>query len=71
MKDKLMNVLFSEWSDSHEDSPEYSKAANMMSANGKADRQYEALTDSVIAESKLAFTAGFNAAVALLMGGAN
>ena len=61
-KEKLLEVLFDEWSEHHKDSPEYGTAC----ATG--DR--EDIIHGVIAESKNAYIAGFYAAVALLTGGA-
>lgn len=59
-KEKLLEVLFNEWSENHKESLEYDTACTT------GDR--EDIIDGVVAESKNAYAAGFNATVALLMG---
>ena len=61
MKDKILDTLFEEWSVNHEGTHECIKAC--ITGNS------EDIIISNIAESRLAFIAGFNAAVALLTGG--
>lgn len=64
-KEKLLEVLFDEWSENHDSSCEYDNACNILSP-----KDYDGfVTDSVNAESRLAFNAGFQTAVALLTGG--
>lgn len=71
----IIQTLFLNWSETRKDTPEYDRFSDTICEPNEAitpeqaDTNYDLLSECVQAESEQAFTAGFQMAVQLLMGG--
>lgn len=71
---KPLKTLYEQWSETSKDTPEYTYAVRFFCDDKKitieqSNVNNDILVDCVLAESKMAFYAGFQTAVQLLTGG--